>query len=132
MNLIGTNYRELSQRILPALLRDLGDRRPLTFDAGDADVECSIRVKDVSRWIFCLNWEQHPVGVELGLRLDQGNYRLSTMGLGTGGEASLKGKSNLTASDLERFRVVLAPSEAKILMVQPVNKNPIGRVSTSN
>jgi hypothetical protein len=130
IGLTGTNYRALSQRILPTLLSELGDRRPLKFDAGDADVECSVRVKGTSRWIFCLNWEQHPVGVELGLRLGQGDYRLSTIDLETSGEALLKGKSNLAASDLARFHIMLAPSEAKIFMVEPVNKNPIGRLST--
>ena len=120
IDLIRTNYRELSQRIMPTLLSELGDRRPLTFDAGDADVECSVRVNDAAHLIFCLNWEQHPVSVELGLRLAPGRYSLISISFETTAEMSLKDKPKLTASDLKRFRITLAPNEAKTLSVGPI------------
>jgi hypothetical protein len=120
IDLTRTNYREFSQLLLPQLLGELGERRPLVFDADGADVECSVRSKDSAHWIFCLNWETQPVGVTLGLRLSPGNYGFSTVTMETTSIASLKGKSRLTENDFASFRIVLGPGEAQIIAVQPV------------
>jgi hypothetical protein len=122
IDLARSNYVEFSAQLMPMVLKRLGGRPPLTVDSNGKDVECAVWERRDSRWVFCLNWERQVVDINLGLSLAEGTYTASVITLEQETPAGIGGKSTLAAADLERFRLVLAPGEVKIVSITPVGQ----------
>jgi O-antigen ligase len=120
LDLASSRYDDVSQRLSQRLRAVLGSANPLTFDAAGRDVECSIMEKDDDRLLFCLNWENQALDVELGMNLHDGGYEASVVTLDRESVATIGGKSVLAASDLARFRLALAPEAAEVIIVRRV------------
>jgi hypothetical protein len=119
IDLTRSDYAEFAAKLMALLRKDLGDQAPLHFDAAGRDVECSVRQKQNSRMLFCLNWEKRPVDVALGVKLPNGRYAASVVTMEEESTARIDGRSVLSASDLEKFRLTLAPEEARIVVITP-------------
>jgi hypothetical protein len=98
---------------MAVVLMKMGGRPPLSLDAGGKDVECALLERARARLVFCLNWEKQAVPVNLGLSLPAGSYAASVITLDHESPARIGGKATLAAPELERFRLGLAPGEAR-------------------
>jgi hypothetical protein len=117
IELVATNYDRFSEAMLDALRMASPGASAFGIDANGSDVECAVREHGNNRLLFCVNWEGHGVDVEVRLRVADGDYRASVLTLESVSPATIGGSAALKAAAVRRFRLALAPGEAKIVHV---------------
>ena len=66
-----------------------------------------------------INRTGRPVTVDAGVRVPEGLYRARQAGAGGARAATIGGAARVTAGQLSRFRVTLAPWDVRVLNVHP-------------
>jgi hypothetical protein len=124
IDLTRSDYAGFSGRLVPELHKSLGGETPLSLDAAGHDVECSVMEKGDSRMLFCLNWEKQPADVNLGVSLPEGRYGASLVTMEQESPARIGGRYALSPADLGKFRLALAPGEARVVVITPLAGAP--------
>ncbi|MCE5230423.1 hypothetical protein LLG95_12630 [bacterium] len=105
---------------LGAIDAALGGDKVVNLDRCGQEIEATcLNLKGGGKILFAINWEKKPAAFELGINLPAGNYRLTERNLKGTQPATIKGKTEIDARDLKRFKVELETEDLKFWLVEP-------------
>jgi|GEM_PF-2517473 len=100
--------------------RLLGNNKPIYFQPYGNDVEFACLERgDREKFLLLNNYTDRNVTVDAGVNMPAGQYQVMQRDLTEVRQAILRGRDAVTAADLAKFRVSLAPWEVKVLYIRP-------------
>jgi hypothetical protein len=120
LDLKNATYKELSRKIIDAISKQTSSPLPLTFITDNSDVECTLRVNNNKRMIFCLNWDSKIADIQLGINMPKGEYKMKYINMESYASASIWDKTIISENDLKSFRINLKHGELVTLLIEPV------------